>query len=73
MSDTANNVRIEKLEVQIVDFRNVINRFLNSPVGSLYQLHCLEEIQSLGLETAATRLENALRKSFERGDNNVQY
>jgi len=62
------NVPAEKLEAKIADFRAVVNRFFNSPVGSLYQLHRPEEIQSLGLEAALQRLENALRKSFESGN-----
>jgi len=64
----ANHVLIEKLEAEIADFRTVINRFLNSPVGSLYRLHRTEEIQSLRLDTTAERLENALRSSYETGD-----
>jgi len=64
----AYNVPAEKLEADIADFRTVINRFLNSPVGSLYQLHRPEELQSLRLDNAVRRLENALRSSFESGN-----
>jgi len=66
--NTADSGRMEKLEARIADFRNVINRFLNSPVGSLYRLHRAEELQSLGLDNAAGRLENALRSSRESGN-----
>jgi len=67
-NNTANNARIEKLEAEIADFRTVINRFFSSPVGSLYQLHRSEELQSLRLDNAIERLENALRQSYESGN-----
>jgi len=67
--NSANNARIEKLEAQIADFRTVINRFLNSPVGFLYQLHRPEELQSLKLDNVIERLETALRQSYESRNN----
>jgi len=68
VDNTANNVRREKLEAEIADFRIVLSRFLNSPVGSLYQLHRPEELHSLKLDNAVERLENALRSSYESGN-----
>jgi len=68
IDNTANTAHFEKLEARIADFRIVLNQFLNSPVGSLYQLHRPEELQSLKLDNAVERLENALRSSYESGN-----
>jgi signal transduction histidine kinase len=49
------------IEKKIENFRSTLNRFFNSPVGSLYQVHRSDEIKSLeAIGYAAERLQTAV-------------
>jgi signal transduction histidine kinase len=51
------------LEVRVDDFRHTLNRFMNSPVGSLYRVQRKQEIRSLDdTDSALEQLKAAIRQ-----------
>jgi signal transduction histidine kinase len=62
-SGVASMMRGSPLEARVDDFRHTLNRFMNSPVGSLYRVQRKQEIRSLDdTDSALERLKAAIQQ-----------
>jgi len=52
--------------LQIEEFNDSLNKFINSPVGYLYRTHRKEDMRQLEISDAVTRLKDALQNGNER-------
>jgi len=52
--------------LQIEEFNDSLNRFINSPVGHLYQTHRKEDMRLLEISPAVNRLKAAIQNGRER-------
>jgi len=52
--------------LQVEEFNDSLNRFINSPVGYLYRTHRKEDMRLLEISAAVNRLKTAMQNGNER-------